>query len=49
MVIKFLKKLEKTNRLICWEQEDFNEYLKSNGFTPPSMFEPDTDDDEAFD
>lgn len=37
----------KTNRLICWEQEDFNEYLKSNGFTPPSMFEPDTDDDET--
>jgi hypothetical protein len=38
----------KTNRLICWEQDDFNEYLKSNGFTPPPMFEPDTDDDEAF-
>ncbi len=39
----------KTARLICWDRDDFNEYLKANGFQPPPDFEPDTDDETAFD
>jgi hypothetical protein len=39
----------KTNRLICWDRDDFVKYLVSNGFQEPPMFQPDSDDDEAFD
>lgn len=37
-----------TSRLICWDRDDYIKYLVDNGFQEPPMFEPDTDDDEAF-
>lgn len=37
-----------TSRLICWDRDDYIKYLVDNGFQEPPMFEPDSDDDEAF-
>lgn len=37
------------SRLLCWDRDDFVKYLVDNGFAEPPVFEPDTDDDEAFD
>jgi putative DNA primase/helicase len=36
------------SRLICWDRDDFVKYLVDNGFQEPPMFQPDSDDDEAF-
>lgn len=37
------------SRLMCWDRDDFVKYLVDNGFPEPPMFEPDSDDDTAFD